>query len=130
MKRTITEKLSLVLQVPSGVPQRELCEQYHLGQHYLENLVDRYRKYGEKGLERKSRNNISVEKKIALVRDFIESGVTLRKICNENEISKSAFESWIEKARTYGYDSLQQSKKRGRPPKDPMSRPYRHRAYR
>ena len=47
----------------------------------------------------------------------------MRKICNENEISRSAFESWIEKARTYGYDSLRQSKKRGRPPKDSMSRP-------
>lgn len=57
-----------------------------------------------------------------LVRDFIEKGVSLRQICNENEISRTAFESWVRKARSHGYDSLRAIKRRGRPPKD-MARP-------
>ena len=100
MKRTFTEKLNIVSQALSGVPQRRLCVQYHLGQHYLENLIDRYRKYGEEGLYRKAQKKISSDLKEKLVRDFIKKGVSLRQICNENEISKTAFESWVRKTRT------------------------------
>ena len=46
----------------------------------------------------------------------------MRHICNENEISRTAFESWVRKARSHGYDSLRAIKRRGRPPKD-MARP-------
>ena len=104
------------------VPQRRLRVQYHLGQHYLENLIDRYRKYGEGGLYSKAQKKIPSDFKVKLVRDFIEKGVSLRHICNENEISRTAFESWVRKARSHGYDSLRAIKRRGRPPKD-MARP-------
>ena len=76
MKRTFAEKLNIVSQVLSGVPQSRLCKEYHLGQHYLENLIDRYRKYGENGLNRKPHIKIPPERKIELARDFIENGVT------------------------------------------------------
>lgn len=123
MKRTITEKINIVSQALSGVPQSRLCEQYHLGQHYLENLLDRYCKYGESGLYRKPHVVISFERKIQLVRDFLENGVTLRQICNENEIGRTTFETWVRKVRVHGYDSLRQYNRRGRPPKNQMSRP-------
>ena len=73
MKRTFTEKLKIVSQALSGVPQRRLCAQYHLGQHYLENLIDRYRKYGEEGLYRKAQKKISSDFKVKLVRDFTQN---------------------------------------------------------
>lgn len=88
MKRTFTEKLNIVSQALSGVPQRRLCVQYHLGQHYLKELIDRYHKYGEEGLYRKTQKKISSNFKMKLVRDFIEKGVSLRQICNENEIGR------------------------------------------
>lgn len=122
MKRTFPEKLNIVSQSLSGVPQRRLCAQYHLGQHYLENLLYRYRKNGEEGLYRKAQKRISSDLKEKLVRDYLEKGVTLRQICNENEISKTAFESWVSKVRTNGYGSLREIKRRGHPPKD-MARP-------
>lgn len=122
MKRTFTEKLNIVSQALSRVPQRRLCVQYHLGQHYLENLIDRYRKYGEEGLYRKAQKKISSDFKVKLVRDFIEKRVSLRRICNENEIGRTTFESWVRKARSHVYDSLRAIKRRGRPPKD-MARP-------
>ena len=63
MKRTFAEKFNIVSQALSGVPQSHLCEKYHLGQHYLEDLIDRYQKYGENGLNRKSSIVISSERK-------------------------------------------------------------------
>lgn len=123
MKRTFTEKLNIVRQALSGVPQRCLCKQYHLGQHYLENLIDRYHRYGEQGLYHKQNKSIPSELKIKLVRDFIENGVTLRQICNDNEIGRTTFEKWVRTARLHGYESLNPIKRRGRPPKDSMARP-------
>ena len=60
--------------------------------------------------------------KLKLVRNFIEKGVSLQQICNENEIGRTAFESWVRKVCSHGYDSLRAIKRRGRPPKD-MARP-------
>ena len=88
----------------------------------LRKSDNRYRKYGEGGLYSKAQKKISSDFKVKLVRDFIEKGVSLRHICNENEISRTAFESWVHKVRSHGYDSLRAIKRRGRPPKD-MARP-------
>lgn len=63
-EKTFTEKLKIVSQALSGVPQRRLCAQYHLGQHYLENLIDRYREYGEGGLYSKAQKKISSDFKV------------------------------------------------------------------
>lgn len=123
MKRTVTEKLSIVSQALSGVSQRSLCKRYHLGQHYLEDLIDRYRRYGEQGLYLKQSKSVPSELKIKLVRDFIENGVTLRKICNDNDIGRATLEKWVKTVRSHGYGSLKKIRQRDKPPKDNMARP-------
>ena len=123
MKHTFEEKIHYVRLFLSGIPQSRICKQYHLGQHYLENLIDRYGLYGEDGLCRKKRNILNAREKEQLVRLFIEKGVTLRQICNEYGVSKTAFEAWLRKARALGYSSLYNVTRQGRPPKDPMARP-------
>lgn len=80
------------------------------------------RTFTEKLKYRKTQKKISSDFKVKLIRDFIEKGVSLRQICNENEIGRTTFESWVRKARSHGYDSLRAIKRRGRPPKD-MARP-------
>ena len=77
----------------------------------------------EKGGALSKSGKIPPERKIEVARDLIENGVTLRQICNENKISRTTFESWVRRARAYGYDSLRQYNRRGRPPKDSMARP-------
>ena len=123
MKHTFEEKIHYVRLFLSGMPQSRICKQYHLGQHYLENLIDRYRQYGEDGLHTKKHNILNAQEKERLVRLFIEKGVTLRQICKEHGVSKTAFEKWVRMARTLGYNSLHNVTQRGRPPKDPMARP-------
>ena len=123
MKHSFEEKLNIVNQALNGVPQKALCHRYHLGQHYLENLMDRYRRYGESGLRRKGHNALSAAEKEELVREYQENGVTLRQICNDYEVSRTAFESWVVKVRLGGYEALYSTKRRGRPTKDAMARP-------
>ena len=123
MKHSFEEKLIIVSQALNGVPQKHLCHCYHLGQHYLEDLIDRYRKYGESGLRRKGSNSLPPAKKEELVRMYQENGVTLRQICNDYEVSRTAFESWVMNVRLGGYEALYSTTRRGRPPKDEMARP-------
>ena len=123
MKHTFEEKLNYVSLILKGEPQSQICKRYKLGQHYLENLIDRYKLYGEAGLRQKSYNAISPENKERLVRLFEENGLTLRQICNQYSVSKSAFESWLRQVRSRGYESLYETQRRGRPPKESMARP-------
>ncbi len=123
MKHTFEEKLNYIRLVLKGEPQSQICRKYKLGQHYLENLIDRYKLYGEAGLRQKTHNAISPVNKERLVRLFEENGVTLRQICNQYSVSKTALESWVRQVRTRGYKSLYETQRRGRPPKNSMARP-------
>lgn len=123
MKHTFEEKLNYVSLALKGEPQSQICKRYHIGQHYLEMLLDRYNLYGEDGLMQKAHNALSPENKERLVRLFEEKGVTLRQICNQYSVSKSAFESWLRQVRSRGYESLYETQRRGRTPKESMARP-------
>ena len=123
MKHTFEEKLKYVRFALAGEPQRQICRRFKLGQHYLESLIDRYKLYGETGLRQKPYNTISPENKERLVRLFEENGLTLRQICSQYSVSKTAFESWVRQVRSRGYESLYEMRRRGRPPQNAMARP-------
>ena len=123
MKHTFEEKLNYVRLALKGEPHSQICRRFKLGQHYLESLIDRYKLYGETGLRQKSYNALSPENKERLVRLFEENNVTLRQICNQYSVSKTAFESWLRQVRARGYESLYEIQRRGRPPKNSMARP-------
>lgn len=123
MKHSFEEKLAIVSQALNGIPLRQLCHRYHFGQHYLENLIDRYRSHGESGLKRKGSHSPAAAQKEEMVRMYQENGGSLRQICNDYKVSRSAFESWVMKVRLCGYEALYSPTRRGRPPKDAMARP-------
>ena len=123
MKHTFEEKLNFVSLVLDGKPQSQICRKYRLGQHYLESLIDRYKLYGEDGLRQKRYNAIGSEEKERLVRLFVDKVVTLRQICSQYSVSRTAFELWVRQVRSRGYESLYEIQRRGRSPKDPMARP-------
>ncbi|MCC8071283.1 MAG: helix-turn-helix domain containing protein, partial [Bacteroidales bacterium] len=83
MKRTFEEKLKIISLYKSGMLQRGLCKQFHMGRHYLEDLVDSYEIRGENGLRKEGHNKLSGHDKEILVREFLEKGVTLRYIKNK-----------------------------------------------
>ena len=123
MKRTTKEKLQLVKRLMEGEPIKRVAKECKLGVPYLTLLYDRYKKYGQKGLGRKTNNYLSPEEKERIIRLHQEKGVSLRKIYDNYDISPSVFKRLLVKVRTYGYQSLYETKVRGRPPKEPMARP-------
>lgn len=123
MKRTFEEKLKIISLFKDGIPQAQLCKLFHMGQHYLEDLLDRYERYGECGLRKKEYKQLTCNEKEILVREILEKGLTLRYIRNKYNVSRTSLESWVNQVRTNGYGSLYMEHKRGRPPRDSMSRP-------
>lgn len=123
MKRSVKEKLKLVRRILSGEPLKRIAKETGLGQAYLSVLYDRYKRYGKKGLERKTNRYLSAEQKEFIIRLHQEKSVSLRKIYDDYDISPSVFKRLLVKVRTYGYQSLYETKVRGRPPKEPMARP-------
>ncbi len=123
MKRSVKEKMELVRRILSGEPFKCITKETGLSQAYLSLLYDRYKKYGKKGLERKTNHYLSPEQKEFIIRLHEEKGVSLRQIYTNYDISPSVFKRLLIQVRSYGYECLYERRVRGCPPKDPMARP-------
>lgn len=123
MKHSAKEKLKLINRILSGEPLKRIAKETGLGQAYLSVLYDRFKRYGKKGLERKTNRYLSPAQKEHIIRLHIEKGVSLRMIYADYDISPSVFKRLLIKVRTYGYQSLYVKKTRRRPPEEPMARP-------
>lgn len=90
----------------------------------LSVIYDRYKKYGEKGLQRKENNYLTLDEKEKIIRLHEEKDVNLRRIYTDCNISLAVFKRLLVQVRTQGYNSLYERKVRGRPIKDAsMARP-------
>lgn len=123
MKRPLEEKLQLIKRLIAGEPIKRVAKECGLGVPYLTLLYDRYKKYGEEGLNRKGNNYLSPVEKERIIRLHRDKGVSLRRIYIDYDISPAVFKRLLIQVRTQDYSSLYERKVRGRPPKDQMARP-------
>ena len=80
----------------------------------------RYKKYGDEGLRGIRYSHYTADKKLAIVKEFVENGVILQELCLQYDLSRSAIKSWV---RMYRQGLSLENRRRGRPPKEPMARP-------
>ena len=80
-------------------------------------------KYGRSGLEQQRHCRPTVKLKEEVVGLILEKGEPLSHVRIEYLIGKTALQRWVSTVRKYGYKALEPSKRRGRPPKEPMGRP-------
>lgn len=64
----------------------------------------------------------TVKLKEEIVRLILEKSVPLVHVRVKYRIGKTALQRWGSTVRKYGYEALEPSKCRGRPPKDPMKK--------
>lgn len=123
MRRSFEERLNIVSQAKAGKPIRKLSREHGLHKDKILEWVRKYDRYGEDGLKKQPNVHVSGEFKEVLVRQIIEKGIPLAHVLVESRVSRSALELWVRETRKNGYQILYQNQKRGRPPKDTMSRP-------
>lgn len=123
MKYSYEQRLIIVSRVKQGEAITRLSKEYHINKTQILAWVRMWDKYGRSGLEQQPHCRPTVQLKEEVVRLILEKGVSLAHIRVEYRIGKTALQRWVSTVRKYGYEALEPSKRRGRPPKNPMGRP-------
>ena len=114
------ERLKIVSRLQSGEPLRSLCKELKMDKKNVRLWYLRYKKYGEEGLRGIRYSHYTSDEKLAIVKEFLEKGVTLQELCLQYDLSRSTIKSWV---RMYRQGLSLENRKRGRPPRVPMARP-------
>mgnify|MGYP003497782224 FL=1 len=114
------ERLNIVSRLQSGEPLESLCKELKLDKKMVRLWYLRYKKYGEEGLRGTRYSRYTADEKLAIVKEFVEKGITLQELCLQYDLSRSAIKSWV---RMYRQGLSLENRRRGRPPKEPMARP-------
>lgn len=114
------ERLKVVSRLQSGEPLRSLCKELKMDKKNVRLWYLRYKKYGEEGLRGIRYSHYTSDEKLAIVKEFLEKGVTLQELCLRYDSSSSTIKTW---ARLYRQGLSLENRKRGRPPREPMARP-------
>ena len=121
-RHTIEERQKAVRMVTSGYSLRQVSRELGINHHNVAEWVERYRIYGEKGLEKQPYREWSFEEKHKIVSEFLEKGVLLHLVSARYEVSQYTIHKWVRMVRKGGYEALWETKRRGRPPTN-MGRP-------
>ena len=114
------ERLNIVSRLLSGEPLESLCKELKMDKKMVLLWYLRYKKYGDEGLRGIRHSHYTRDKKLAIVKEFVENGVILQELCLQYDLSRSAIKSWV---RMYRQGLSLENRRRGRPPKEPMARP-------
>ena len=114
------ERLKIVSRLQSGEPLRSLCKELKMDKKNVRLWYLRYKKYGEEGLRGIRYSHYTSDEKLAIVKEFLEKGVTLQELCLRYDLSSSTIKTWV---CLYRQGLSLENRKRGRPPREPMARP-------
>ena len=123
MKYSYEQRLLIVSRVKQGEAIAHLSKEYHINETQILAWVRMWNRYGRSGLEQQPHCRPTPALKEKAVRLILEKGVPLSHVRIEYRIGKTALQRWVATVRKYGYEALLSTKRRGRPPKDPMARP-------
>ena len=114
------ERLKIVSRLQSGESLRSLCKELKMDKKNVRLWYLRYKKYGEEGLRSIRYSHYTSDEKLAIVKEFLEKGVTLQELCLRYDLSSSTIKTWV---RLYRQGLSLENRKRGRPPRESMARP-------
>ena len=123
LKYSYEQRLIIVSRVKQGEAIAHLSKEYHISETEILAWVRMWDRYGRSGLEQQPHYHPTVKLKEEVVRLILEKGVPLAHVKVEYRIGKTVLQRWVSTVRKYGYEALEPSKHRGRPPKYPMGRP-------
>ena len=119
---SLEEKLRAVRLYESGLGSVLIGRKFGISKDQIRRWVHAYRQLGESGLRRQAHHSPTAAFKSEVVGYVFEKGVSCDAAALKYGVSRSAVMCWVRKVRVHGYESLQVTKPRGRPPK-PMGRP-------
>ncbi len=121
-RHTIEERRQAVGMCRRGHSADQVSKELGIDDQYVREWVERYRLYGEKGLEKQPYREPGFEEKCKIILEYRENGVPLHLVSAQYRVSQSAVSRWARTVAAGGYDALRAVRRKGRPPKD-MGRP-------
>lgn len=105
-----------------GYGSPTIAKELDVTERRVRSWITRQRHLGAAWLDKQVYTKATTEFKQSVARQVLEKCLSCEQVALQNGVSISAVLSWVSKVRSEGYDSLSQTKPRGRPPKD-MGRP-------
>lgn len=112
--------MNIVSRIISGEPIRPLCRELRIDRKEVRQWLLRYKAYGEEGLRGTRAVLYTSAEKLAIVKEFLEKGVTLQEISLKHNLSLTTVKTWIGR---YRKGLSLENRKVEKPLKDPMARP-------
>lgn len=88
----------------------------------IRQWINLYDSVGYSGFNKRTYVQYTSDFKVEVVRQVLEKSLSCETVALKYDVSNSVVVTWVDKVRQFGYQSLAEVKKRGRPPKN-MGRP-------
>lgn len=115
-------KLKVIELYEAGYGSTTIGQRLLVNERRIRSWIYSYRRHGLEGLQKKSHTDSTPEFRCEVVAQVLQKCLSCEQVALEYGISESAVWQWIRKVRAQGYDALNESRPRGRPPKT-MGRP-------
>lgn len=99
IRHDLEKRMNTVRRLLSGEPLEPLCRQLGMDKKNVRGWYLRYRKYGEAGLRDKHPRHCTSDEKLAIVREFVEKGLTLQEICLRHDLGRATVKDWVRRWR-------------------------------
>jgi hypothetical protein len=113
IKYTFERKLHMVSEVKAGKAIKVLSRENNLHENKILNWVRLYERYGNDGLKKRSKLQLTPDFKEIVAHLILEKEEPLSRVLIDYRMSRTALEDWVGLARNKGYDVFRQSKRRG-----------------
>jgi len=117
---TFEERLNIISRLIAGEPLRRICREERLDRHMVRQWYLRYKEYGKQGLRDARSHHYTACEKSRIVEEYAVKRLPLQELCLRYDLNRSTIQSWTRKARN---GQPLESKRTGRPRKEPMARP-------
>ncbi len=123
-KHSIEERLLAIKMCRSGLSPKQVSRKLEIDDHDIYVWLERYRIYGEQGLQKISHKQFNFEEKVKIICEIRKKHVPLHVVSARYNVSINRIKVWNRIVCAKGYEGLRETKRRGRPPKNKdMGRP-------
>jgi len=121
-KHSLSDKLEAVNLYNQGFGSVLIGRQLSISDSVIERWLQVYKNRGIEGFQKSGNIRATLELKQTIVKEVLENKLSYNAVILKYHVSQSAVYSWVQQAKRYGYSSLSELRKQGRPPKI-MGRP-------
>lgn len=97
----IERRLRAITEYESGASKGYIHQKYHIDYSSIDRFLERYHRFGIKGLSRQFNNHYSDSYALSIMIEYHEKGLSLKELAQKYLISHKTLKKWIPKYEAY-----------------------------